>query len=195
MIISNILCTHSLSLSEAAVNPDVCTQVALLWPPACRVPGVLSAVRDVRQQTGMARPGGPGPCWTGSAVSGTDRHVAVISPWQAVSEPPRGHQTAAAPPPVIPPDCWQRGRAGFSTWHHLPCFTVRPLCHLIFGTVFSVMARRPCYVFNLNVPKRWIQFDCFACLEMCDPRADILKQTSPTRGGDANLSNDIIAIL
>lgn len=42
-----------LFLSLAAVNPDVYTGSSAL-APACRVPGVLSAVRDVRQQTGMA---------------------------------------------------------------------------------------------------------------------------------------------
>lgn len=42
-----------LPFSLAAVNPDVYTGRSAL-APACRVPGVLSAVRDVRQQTGMA---------------------------------------------------------------------------------------------------------------------------------------------
>lgn len=42
-----------LPFSLAAVNPDVYTGRGAL-APACRVPGVLSAVRDVRQQTGMA---------------------------------------------------------------------------------------------------------------------------------------------
>lgn len=151
MIISNILCTHSLSLSEAAVNPDVCTQVALLWPPACRVPGVLSAVRDVRQQTGMARPGGPGPCWTGSAVSGTDRHVAVISPWQAVSEPPRGHQTAAAPPPRHPTWLLTEG----TRW----ILNLAPPALLYSASIVSSDIRH-CILGNGAAPVLRVQFEC-----------------------------------
>lgn len=79
--------SFSTLFSLAAVNPDVYTGSSAL-APAGRVPGVLSAVRDVRQQTGMAWPAGragqPSALWT-------DRHVAVISLWQAVraaGEPP-----------------------------------------------------------------------------------------------------------
>lgn len=70
-------CVHALSSSTlfslAAVNPDVYTGSSAL-APACRVPGVLSAVRDVRQQTGMAWPAGRAVL-DGSAVSVVDRQA------------------------------------------------------------------------------------------------------------------------
>lgn len=66
-------------------------QVAVLWPlPAVsQVSCQLSETSDSRQRWHDQR---AGPCWTGQpSALRTDRHVAVISLWQAVSaagEPP-----------------------------------------------------------------------------------------------------------
>lgn len=49
----------SAGFSLAAVNPDACTGSDALAPAGC-VPGVLSAVRDVRQQARDGMTSGPG---------------------------------------------------------------------------------------------------------------------------------------
>lgn len=67
------LLLQSFPFSLAAVNLDVYTGSSTL-ASACRVPGVLSAVRDVRQQTGMAWPAGRAVL-DGSAVSVVDRQA------------------------------------------------------------------------------------------------------------------------
>lgn len=119
MILLNNLCMLPLPLffllfSLAAVNPDVYTGSSAL-APACRVPGVLSAVRDVRQQTGMAWPAGRAVL-DGSAVSVVDRQ-ACGSDLPVTGCQSHRRATNQHSPPVIPPDYRQRGSSEFSTWH------------------------------------------------------------------------------
>lgn len=72
-LLSSSSSSSSTLFSLAAVNPDVYTGSSAL-APACWVPGVLSAVRDVQQQTGMAWPAGRAVL-DGSAVSVVDRQA------------------------------------------------------------------------------------------------------------------------
>lgn len=98
----------------AAVNPDVYTGSSAL-APACCVPGVLSAVRDVRQQTGKAWPAGRAVL-DGSAISVVDRQ-ACGSDLPVTGCQSHRRATNQHSPPVIPPDCRKRGSSEFSTWH------------------------------------------------------------------------------
>lgn len=135
-----------LLFSLAAVNPDVYTGSSAL-APACRVPGVLSAVRDVRQQTGMAWPAGRAVL-DGSAVSIVDRQ-ACGSDLPVTGCQCRRRATNQHSPPVIPPDYRQRGSSEFSTWHpdstappHR-CCTVLPLW-LLNSVVFFIYEMHWC---------------------------------------------------
>lgn len=106
--------SFSTLFSLAAVNPDVYTGSSAL-APAGRVPGVLSAVRDVRQQTGMAWPAGRAVL-DGSAVSVVDRQ-ACGSDLPVTGCQSRRRATNQHSPPVIPPDYRQKESSEFSTWH------------------------------------------------------------------------------
>lgn len=113
-ILYALLLLHTSFFSMPAVNPDVYTGSSAL-APACCVPGVLSAVKDVRQQTGMAWPAGRAVL-DGSAVSAVDRQ-ACGSDLPVTGCQSHRRATNQHSPPVIPPDYRQRGSSEFSTWH------------------------------------------------------------------------------
>lgn len=115
--------SHFFLLSSlAAANPDVYTGSSAL-APACRVPGVLSAVRDVWQQTGMAWPAGRAVL-DGSAVSIVDRQPCgsdlCVTGCQSHQRATNQHS-----PSVIPPD-YRQGKLWILNMAHrllclLPC--------------------------------------------------------------------------
>lgn len=184
-------------LSLAAVNPDVCTGNSAL-APACRVPGVLSAVRDVWQQDRDGMTSGPGHVGRVSRQRCGQTGMWQWSPCDRLSEPSESHQPALAP--CHPTWLQTEGRLWILDLAHglvsslSCCCTVQPLWPLNSAHFLNCEAcwcrdwlRNSVRNSDISVKNfervmqfKWLYLPHF--LRMCTCRADRVKLTYRTQG-------------